>query len=127
MIDTPTIGNAFALARVKPFDSLTENELLLVAQHSRSRSFDAGAAVIEAGTVSEMLFTRVEGSILADGHRGPEIFDAPSVLFGAPTRRDYRAGPEGARLLSLSKPHLFTIARECPDFIVGLKDALERS
>lgn len=127
MIDAPTIDNAFALARIKPFDSLTENELLLVAQHSRSKFFDAGATVIEAGTVSEMLFTRIEGGILASGQRGPDIFDAPSVLFGSPTRRDYCAGPDGAQLLSLSKPHLFTIARECPDFIVGLKDALERS
>ena len=127
MINVSTIDNAFALARVKPFDSLTENELLLVAQHSRSKLFDAGATIIEAGTVMEMLFTKIEGSILTSGKRGPDIFDAPSVLFGAPTRRDYCAGSEGVRLLSLSKPHLFTIARECPDFIVGLKDALERS
>ncbi|MEM9618044.1 MAG: Crp/Fnr family transcriptional regulator [Pseudomonadota bacterium] len=127
MIDRPVIENAFALAQVKPFDSLADSELLLVAQHSRSIFFDAGATILEAETVSQVLFTRVGGSILTGGFRGPDVFDAPSILFGAPTRQDYCAGAEGAQLLSLSKPHLFTIVRECPDFVVGLKDALERS
>lgn len=127
MIDTPTIDYAFALHQVKPFNSLTENELLLVAQHSRSKTFDTGVSIIAAGAVSEILFTQIDGYVLAGGRRAPHIFDAPSVLFGAPARKDYSAGPDGARLLCLSKPHLFTIARECPDFIVGLKDVLEQS
>ncbi|MEM8988101.1 MAG: Crp/Fnr family transcriptional regulator [Pseudomonadota bacterium] len=127
MIDMPAIDNAFALASITPFDSLTENELLLVAQHSSSKVFDAGVTIVEAGDISEILFTRVEGGIITNGRHSPDIFDAPSVLFGTPTRQNYCAGPEGVRLLSLSKPHLFTIARECPDFIVGLRDVLKRS
>ncbi len=127
MIDTSIIENLFKLSRIKPFDELTESELLIVSQHVRSRSYGAGDPLIKTGDVSDLLFIRTDGDISDGGNQTPDVFDAPSVLFGSPVRRDYVAGPDGLQVLCLSKPHLFTIARECPDFIVGLTEALRQS
>lgn len=126
MIDTPTIENVFALSQIKPFDALTESELLLIGQHVRLRSYDPGASLIKNGNVAEVLFIRLKGDLADHGVHTPDVFDAPSVLFGSPARRDYSAGPTGIQVFGLTKPHLFTIARECPDFIVGLAEALRQ-
>jgi hypothetical protein len=119
-INAETIRHLLALRGIAPFDTLTEGELLLVAQHVRFRRFAPESVLLSAGHVGEMLFVTVEGQALTAAGPAPAVFDAASALFGLPARNDYRAGPEGLGVLCLAKPHLFTIARECPDFIVGL-------
>ena len=118
-------GTALALRAVRPFHVLDARELLLIARHARLRRFDAGAALLIAGSVAEFLFVAHGGAALTARGPAAAVFDAPSVLFGLPVREDHHAGPQGFTALCLAKPHLFTIARECPDFIVGLA-ALER-
>ena len=126
MIDVDIIDRMIALAAVAPFDRLTERELLMVAQHVRPRHFEAGAMLIEQGHVADMLYVAIGGSALAGtgagAERAPALFDAPSLLFTLPAAHDYRAGPDGFDALCLARPYIFTIARECPDFIVGLID-----
>jgi hypothetical protein len=119
-VDEHTVRRLLALRKVAPFDALTESELLLIARHARYRRFAADAVLLQAGSVAEMLVVVVEGEVLTDSGPAPAVFDAASALFGLPVRSDYRAGPGGAAALCLAKPHLFTIARECPDFVVGL-------
>jgi len=114
------VRNLLALRPIAPFDRLTEGELLLVARHARLRRFEPGSVLLPAGHVADMLFVVIEGGVSNAGGPAPAVFDAPSALFGLPVRSDYRAGAQGANALCLAKPHLFTIARECPDFIVGL-------
>jgi hypothetical protein len=120
VIGEGTVRNLLALRRIAPFDTLTETELLLVASQVHFRRFSAGTVLLGAGSVAASLFVVIEGEVLAAEAPAAPVFDASSALFGLPARGDYRAGPEGAGVLCLAKPHLFTIARECPDFIVGL-------
>lgn len=120
MIDAQAIRHALALQAIEPFDRLTASELVLVSCHMRHRRFDPGAQLLAAGTAGEIMFVTIEGGALAGTDRAEAVFDASSVLFGLPSRSDYRAGPEGLGVLCLAKTHLSTIARECPDFIVGL-------
>ena len=75
---------------------------------------------LPAGQAAEVLFIVIEGDVLSESGRAPRVFDAASALFGLAATSDFSAGPEGAGVLYLAKPHLFTIARECPDFVVGL-------
>jgi hypothetical protein len=125
-MDTARIADtATVLRAVRPFHLLDESELLLIARHARQRRFDPGAVLLAAGSVAEFLFVGCEGDALTPLGPAVPVFDAPSVLFGLPVRADHHAGPQGFTALCLAKPHLFTIARECPDFIVGLA-ALER-
>lgn len=122
MIGIDIIDRMTALAATPPFDRLTERELLMVAQHVRPRHFGSGAMLIEQGHVADMLYVVIAGSAMAGAERAPALFDAPSLLFTLPTAHEYRAGAHGLDALCLAKPHIFTIARECPDFIVGLMD-----
>lgn len=125
-IDETTIAaTAMALRTVRPFHVLDDHELRIVARHSRLRRFDPGAALLAAGSIAEFLFVAHGGQALTARGPAAPVFDAPSVLFGLPVRADHHAGPQGFTALCLAKPHLFTIARECPDFIVALA-ALER-
>jgi signal-transduction protein with cAMP-binding, CBS, and nucleotidyltransferase domain len=122
MISADMIDRMAALAAVPPFDRLSGRELLLVAEHVRPRSFDPGAVLIEARQVADMLYVVAGGSAMVGDRLAPLLFDAPSLLFTLPADREYRAGADGLRALCLAKPHLFTIARECPEFIAGLVD-----
>jgi hypothetical protein len=70
---------------------------------------------------------QVEGGAEMGGAAAPVVFDAPGLLFGLAARADYVAGPEGLGALVIAKPHVFTIARECPEFVVGLRDLADRA
>lgn len=126
VIDEETTRHLIALRKTAPFDTLAEGELVLVARQVRFRRFDPDAVLLPAGGVADMLFVVIEGEALTDSGPAPTLFDASSALFGLPVRSDYRAGPEGVGVLCLAKPHLFTIARECPDFVVGLATVAAR-
>ena len=127
MIGVDVIQRLFALLAVGPFQRLEDSELLLIAQHARPRAFPAGKVVLPIGAVADALFVPVEGGALIDGAPAPAVFDAPGLLFGLAARADYVAGPDGLRTLVIAKPHVFTIARECPEFVVGLRDLADRA
>ncbi|WP_417595795.1 Crp/Fnr family transcriptional regulator [Parasphingorhabdus sp.] len=120
MIAIDTVRKLFVLSATKPFDVLTESELLLIAMHAHHRRYASGATIFAAGQVADMLVITLAGEAQVRGERGPAIFDPSSALFGLPVRDAILAGPDGLEALCLAKPHLFTIARECPDFVVGL-------
>lgn len=120
MISVDIADRFLLLGACPPFERLTEAELLLVSRHVRRRSHASGDVILPGGPVAERLMVVVGGAALLDGLAVPPVFDARSTLFGLPVAGDYRAGPDGAETLSIARPHLFTIARECPDFIVGL-------
>ena len=120
MIAIDTVRQTLALSAVKPFDVLTESELLLIAKHAHHRHYPPGATVFAAGHVADMLVVTIAGEARVRDVRTGAIFDASSALFGLPVSDAFLAGPDGLKALCLAKPHLFTIARECPDFVVGL-------
>lgn len=127
MIGVEVVQRLFALRGVGPFQRLEDTELLLIARHARPRRFEAGKLVLPAGLVADALFVVIEGGVEVGGVAGPVVFDAPGLLFGMATGADYTAGPEGLEALVIAKPHVFTIARECPEFVVGLRDLAERA
>lgn len=124
MIDAEVLERLFALRAVAPFHRLDDTELLLIAEHARLRSLAPGKTVIAAGAVADALFVRVSGSVETGGSAAPDVFDAAGLLFGLAARADHLAGPEGLEALVIAKPHVFTIARECPEFVVGLRGLL---
>ena len=122
MIGIEPVRILFALRAVPPFDRLDDRELLLIAGHARLRSVLPGRLILAGGGVAEALFVRTAGSAELGGAPAPAIFDAPGLLFGLAARADYVAGPDGLEAIVIAKPHVFTIARECPEFVAGLRD-----
>jgi len=120
MIAVDTVRKLLSLSAARPFDVLTESELLLIAMHAHQRHFAPGSTIFAADQVADMLVITIAGEAHILGERAPAIFDPASALFGLPVRDAILAGPDGLEALCLAKPHLFTIARECPDFVVGL-------
>ncbi|TAJ73447.1 MAG: Crp/Fnr family transcriptional regulator [Phenylobacterium sp.] len=127
MIGAEAVQRLFILRAVGPFQRLEDAELLLIARHARVRTFPPGKVVIAAGVVAEAMFVAPLGGVEVGGAAAPVVFDAPGLLFGLAARADYVAGPEGVEALVIAKPHVFTIARECPEFVVGLRDLAERT
>ena len=122
MIGAEAVRALFALRDVEPFSRLDDLELLLIVNHARLRPYAAGRVVLAAGAVAEHLFVAVAGGALTQDAPALRVFDAPGLLFGLAARDDYVAGPAGLTALVIAKPHVFTIARECPEFVVGLRD-----
>jgi hypothetical protein len=125
MIGAEVVQRLFALRAAGPFQRLEDGELLLIARHARSRSFGPGKVVIPRGAVADALFVTTAGGAVAGGAPTPVLFDAPGLLFGLAAQADHVAGPDGLEALIIAKPHVFTIARECPEFVVGLRDLVK--
>ena len=121
MIETDVAERLAALRGVAPFDRLEDTELALIAHQARPRTCPAGQVLIPAGAAAETLFVRLAGGALTAGAPAPAVFDAPGLLFGLAARDEFVAGPQGLTALIIAKPHVFTIARECPEFVVGLR------
>lgn len=110
-----------ALRHLPGFERLSDAALELIVERSALRRFAPGQLVLGQGAVAEVLFGCVEGRVIdPSGANGAAVFDAPGLLFGLAARGDYRAGPEGAAVLAVAKPHVFTIVREFPEFVVSL-------
>jgi hypothetical protein len=109
------------LRRLPGFDRLSDAALQLVVTRSAIRRYEPGQTVLAAGSVAETLLARIEGDLVdAAGVATLPVFDAPGLLFGLAAREDYRAGPDGLSALVVAKPHVFTIVREFPEFVVSL-------
>ncbi|ATE66464.1 Crp/Fnr family transcriptional regulator [Rhizorhabdus dicambivorans] len=110
--------------RILPgFRVLDPETIAVIAARSAVRSFVPGQRVFAAGEVADMLLARIGGRLVgADGGIPPPVFDAPGLLFGLAVTQDYLAGPEGLEAVAIAKPHVFTIAREFPEFIMSLMD-----
>jgi hypothetical protein len=127
MIGAEAVQRLFALRAAGPFQRLEDAELLLIGRHARPRTFAAGKVVIARGATPEALFVVTAGSATTGGAPTPVVFDAPGLLFGLAASSDYVAGADGLQTLIIAKPHVFTIARECPEFVVGLRDLAGRA
>lgn len=127
MIGVEAVRNLLALRGVEPFSRLDDLELLQIARHARRRAYAPGRVVLASGAVAEHLFVAVEGGVRVSGAAGPAVFDAPGLLFGLAAGADHLAGPEGLTALVIAKAHVFTLVRECPEFVVGLRDLAEAS
>ena len=103
------------------FEALDDEVLERIVARAPLRTAAPGQLLLAADTVAEALFACIEGGLVeADGTALPPIYDAPGLLFGLAAPRDCLAGPAGATLLAVAKPHVFTIAREYPEFVVSL-------
>lgn len=127
MIGAEVVQRLFALRAAGPFQRLEDAELLLIASHARPRTFAPGKLVIPGGTTAEALFVVTGGDAHVGGVKAPVVFDAPGLLFGLAVPADYLAGEGGLDVLLIAKPHVFTIARECPEFVVGLRELAEQA
>ncbi len=101
------------------FQSLTDGELRLVASYAGWRSFAPNQIVFAPGMVPDVLYVTVDGGT-SSPMALPSVFDAPALLFGRGVRHDVSAGPMGLRALAITRQHVFTIARECPEFVIDL-------
>lgn len=125
MINRDTVKKIFLVGGIKPFDTLTEEELFLLAQNFHKRTYKEGEIIIENKTVCEILFIRTSGVLMPDKFPVHDIFDIYSVLFGEPAEQEVRAGAGGVEVLCVSRSNFVALARECPDFIINLAEELK--
>ncbi|HVW21579.1 MAG TPA: hypothetical protein VHC86_10215 [Opitutaceae bacterium] len=119
--DLTLVQKLFALRTVRPFDRLEPNEAVLIARVARAHAYPPGAAIHPGGAPLGKLLVVAEGTV-RDGIGsavGP-ILGVRSLLHDA-VSPPLTADPEaGARVLEISKRHFYTLARECPAFVIGL-------
>ena len=109
------------LRRLPGFDRLPEGALEIIIARSAMRRYEPDQIVLAAGSVAEALLVCIEGEVLGEDGTSPmPVFDTPGLLFGLAAAQHYRAGPTGMTALVVAKPHLFTIVREFPEFVVSL-------
>lgn len=109
-----------ALRPIAPFDRLSEAELTLIAEVAEPRLAGAGEILHLGGAPLTCLWVTIEGGLVReDGTAAGRVNGLSALLSHAPTP-ELRAGPDGARILVLTKGYFFTLTRECPAFVLGL-------
>lgn len=109
------------------FDVLSDAALAVIVARSATRSFAPGQLVLSGGEVAGSLLACVEGALIgASGTPAPPVFDAPGLLFGLAVAEDHVAGPDGLTAIAIAKPHVFTVAREFPEFVISLMQSGDR-
>lgn len=115
------IEKLFALRRVQPFDRLPPDELALLAEVARPRNYGPGEPIHPGGAPLARLLVVVGGrAVDAAGATAGPIAGAASLVSNLPAPLLAADPVAGARLLDISKRHFFTLARECPEFVLGL-------
>ncbi len=109
-----------ALRTIPPFDRLSEAELTLIAEVAEPRLATPGEIVHLGGAPLSCLWVTVAGSLVREDGTAAERVNGLSALLSNALTPELRAGPEGARILVLTKGYFFTLTRECPAFVLGL-------
>lgn len=112
----------FALRRLPVLAGLSEPELAVLAEATSERRYPAGALVTPAGRLPARVSFVCEGAVRDAG--GRDLGSAPgaaALLANRPPAAAWHAaGPSGAVCLQITRNHLFTVARQCPAFVVAL-------
>jgi len=115
------IEKLFALRQVQPFDRLSPEELALLAEVARPRHYAPGEAIHPGEAPLARLLVVVGGrAVDAAGAAVGPIVGLASLVNNLTAPRLLADPAVGVRLLDISKRHFFTLARECPEFVLGL-------
>jgi signal-transduction protein with cAMP-binding, CBS, and nucleotidyltransferase domain len=121
------IEKLFSLRQVRPFDRLPPDELALLAEVARHRNYAPGEVIHPGDVPLPRLLVVVGGRALdAAGAQAGPIVGLASLVNNLPAPRLTADPAAGARVLDISRRHFFTLARECPEFVLGLIELGER-
>jgi signal-transduction protein with cAMP-binding, CBS, and nucleotidyltransferase domain len=115
------LEKVFSLRRVRPFDRLPADELALLAEVARARSYGPGEA-IHSGEMhlSRLLVIAAGRAVTPDGTDVGPIAGVASLVKQALAPPILADPVAGACVLAIDRTHFFTLARECPEFVLGL-------
>tara|TARA_B110000305_G_scaffold59721_1_gene66133 strand:- start:2800 stop:3195 length:396 start_codon:yes stop_codon:yes gene_type:complete len=116
----------FALQQTPPFDSLTDSELEIAATVAVELRFAAGALVLGPGEPFHRLLIKLEGSWQLNDQELPGLLGIESLLAGAEGPGEIRAGAAGARCLTFTRGHFFTLINECPTLLLSLLSSADQ-
>ena len=119
---SPTlVWRMFALRRIQPFDRIAPDELTLIAEMARPRAYPGGAPLHSGALPLGRLIVVVGGAVVdAAGRPAGPILGADSLVRRRPVPQLLASPGEGACTLEIGRRHFFTLARECPEFVLGL-------
>lgn len=111
---------ALSLKSVAPFSELPLATLFIVAGAAAKRRYQPGAEILAAGAVPDEVHVPIGGSAERGGLPVDHAFDIACVAFDRPLDEAYCAGEAGCATASITKSHIFTLLRECPELSLVL-------
>lgn len=114
------VRRLLALRSCPPFDRLSEAEAVSVADAAIERHFAPGEVVAPAQRPLNHLHVITDGSLLVGGDERTRVVGAVALLNGQLLPTPLVAGPSGAAVILLARPHVFTLITECPWLLVDL-------
>jgi len=111
----------FALNQIEIFNSLQYSELILIAEVTSEHYYPPETIIVHSGTILQKLYIVVDGKVMHDKHQNPiPIFGVGSLILEEEIPYDLIADKAlGAKVLSISKGHFFTIINECPNIVIN--------
>ena len=109
----------FILKSIKPFDRLSDSELILTANITRLKSYENGKNIYSSGSAMYNLFVIVDGEAsMSSGEKVDGCFGLRALVHDEVVPHTLLASSE-VKVLLISKAHLLTLLYECPALMVG--------
>jgi hypothetical protein len=111
---------ALSLKRVAPFSELALAMLFVIAGAAACRVYESGAEILPAGLVPDEVHIPIIGNVGCGGLPITYAFDIPGVAFDRPLAHSYVAGEAGCTTALITRSHVFTLLRECPELSLAV-------
>ncbi len=109
----------FILKSIKPFDRLSDSELILTANITKLKSYEKGKNIYSSGSTMFNLFIIIEGDVKTDAGENVEgCFGIKALVHDEAVPYTISASSD-VKVLLISKAHLLTLLYECPALMVG--------
>ena len=109
----------FTLKSIKPFDKLSDSELLLLADIIQVKKYKKGSKIYSKENNLYNLYVIIEGEVIDDKSKKVKgSFGIKELLNDDVMESSYYANDE-ATLFLISKAHLLTLLYESPSLMIG--------
>jgi hypothetical protein len=111
---------ALSLKRVAPFSELALAMLFVIAGAAARRVYEPGAEILLSGLVPDEVHIPIIGHVACGGQPITHAFDIPGVAFDRLLAHSYVAAEAGCTTASITRSHVFTLLRECPELSLAV-------
>lgn len=113
------VEKIFILKNETVFSSLSNAELILVANIAKTRSYSKGSAIVEQNMPIQNIFILKDKNATYKEKVLAKCFGAEEMLNDVTLEEDIVA-QEDIEVILISKGHFYTLVYECPSFMIDL-------
>jgi len=121
------IEKIFALKSISPFNRLEYSELILTANITKIKKYNAGDIIQPKELYVYSIFIIIDGEVtnIDTQSKNSKIFGIKEILEDK-TFKDDIVAKTPVKIMTISKSHFFTLIYECPNILLELLNLTDK-